>query len=185
MIVKDEKTLDLFRGPGKCELCGKVCKVREPHHIFCRGLGGGNRLDIACNLLALGSTKRFECECHSRVDTKAGRERCLQIVAKRERCEPSDVEAAVKFLQRFPKGMPTSEIRQDAFMDADLSSNAYAIVYSTSYAMPDQSPAPSPVRKRKKKPKTGWAAKAGELRRAACKASYQRVKAGRKASKQP
>lgn len=53
-----------FREPGPCEICLKQCKVREPAHIVARGLGGGGHLDVPVNLLSLGSTPRFECQCH-------------------------------------------------------------------------------------------------------------------------
>jgi hypothetical protein len=62
MIVIDEKLLKQFRTAGRCELCACWCVAREPHHVFARGIGGGTRLDVAINLLALGH--KFGCKCH-------------------------------------------------------------------------------------------------------------------------
>ena len=64
MKIKDEKTLDLYRGPGFCEWCRNWCVRREPDHIECKGMGGGRRLDIHVNLLALGSSLDLH-PCHT------------------------------------------------------------------------------------------------------------------------
>ena len=61
MTHTDEKTLDLFRVAGPCEICDRWCQVREPAHWIAVAQG---RLDLSINLLALGSTSRFSCGCH-------------------------------------------------------------------------------------------------------------------------
>jgi hypothetical protein len=38
--------------------------MREPHHVFAKGMGGGGRLDIRWNLVALGSSVLLDCRCH-------------------------------------------------------------------------------------------------------------------------
>ena len=151
MKIVDEKTLDEFRTPGPCEMCGKSCKVREPHHVSAKGMGGGNRLDIRCNLVALGSTPNFECECHSRVDNAAGRERCIEIIAKREGCEPSEVEAVVNWFRSLPKGLRKIDMPLMAhgrFSENSIPQKVFFIALQAINAMPDQSPAPRPLKKK-------------------------------------
>jgi len=109
MIVIDEPMLDLFRGPGRCEGCGKPCRRREPHHIKKRGLGGGSRLDIPINLIALGSA--FDCACH--IKAEAGtlpKAKLLEIVAGREGRTPEQVELEIYRLLRTRRGL---EVRRD------------------------------------------------------------------------
>lgn len=59
MTRTDEELLDEFR-KGNCELCG-CSGPSDPHHLFERGMGGGNRLDIRINLMSLCRT------CHTLV----------------------------------------------------------------------------------------------------------------------
>lgn len=79
MIVISEKTLDVFRKEGDCELCGRYCARRHPHHLLTRGHGGGSRLDIRANLAGL-------CYgCHERFgDDPAWLWTFLGIVSRRE-----------------------------------------------------------------------------------------------------
>ena len=63
MQIADEACLDLFRGPGRCEWCGKMVKQREPHHILHRGSG---RVDIPENLVALCAVFSGGDDCHYR-----------------------------------------------------------------------------------------------------------------------
>lgn len=103
MRYENEKTLDLFRGPGTCEWCLRFCPVREPAHIFARGMGGGGRLDVRINLVALGSTKLFACPCHT--NNHSGHEPTqndlIFIVARRERVNPVDLKDALIALRWF------------------------------------------------------------------------------------
>jgi hypothetical protein len=101
MIIIDEDLLDEFRAPGPCEWCGKPCLRREPHHIFARGMGGGGRLDIRCNLVSLGSTILWECTCHQAAHAGAIlRLQLLLVVGQRECCLVSDIEEEVWLLRR-------------------------------------------------------------------------------------
>jgi len=101
MIVIDEELLDQFRAPGPCEWCDKLCQRREPHHIFARGLGGGGRLDIRCNLVALGSGILWECACHQAAHAgRISRLQLLLMVGQRECCLIADIEEEVWRLRR-------------------------------------------------------------------------------------
>ena len=101
MIIKNPSLLASCRSKGRCALCGKYCNRREGHHVLCRGMGGGSRLDVKIHLVCVGSTRTRECDCHSRIDTKEGRERCLRIVADREKCQVEDIEEALWVLIRL------------------------------------------------------------------------------------
>jgi hypothetical protein len=104
VVIVDEELLRMFRAPGRCELCGNWCDVREPHHVFARGLGGGARLDIPENLLALGSTPGWQCRCHRLCeDGFIPRHAQLCVVALREGMEVEEVEAEIHRVRRLPK----------------------------------------------------------------------------------
>lgn len=90
MKVVDEALLAYFR-QKPCEICGHP-PPNEPHHVYCRGLGGGSRLDICLNLITLcgvfyGSGHHNEMQHRG----KAGREECCRIIAKREGLESGEV----------------------------------------------------------------------------------------------
>lgn len=105
MKIINEALLTEFHSPGPCDICGKFCHEREPHHFRRRGFGGGSRLDISINLLALGSTPRWECQCHTRIhagELTACDE--LNAIAKREKAEPDDIARALYFIERLDKG---------------------------------------------------------------------------------
>ena len=69
-------------------------------------MGGGNRLDIRINLIALGSTPKFECPCHRKAEAKIiSRDDLLIVVGLREGMAPEDIEAEIWRLQRAPKGI--------------------------------------------------------------------------------
>jgi hypothetical protein len=103
MVIIDESLLDEFRTAGPCEWCGKHCQAREPHHIFARGMGGGGRLDIRNNLVALGSSRWFECSCHQAAHAGViSRLQLLAVVGHREQCLVADIEEEVWQLRRIP-----------------------------------------------------------------------------------
>lgn len=105
MKVIDEELLKTCRTSGLCEYCGKSCRSREPHHLFCRGIGGGGRLDIPINLLALGAA--FECPCHRLFHAgKISRLQMLEKIAEREGRTADDIEAEIRLISRTPKGWP-------------------------------------------------------------------------------
>lgn len=94
MIVKNPAILAEFRGPGRCEYCRQLCH-REAHHLFRRGLGGGNRLDVRINLAGLCQT------CHwMETAGHISRAAMLEIVAKREGIEPEELENRIYEMRR-------------------------------------------------------------------------------------
>ncbi len=97
MIVIDAKLLQAFRMKERCEYCRKSVFRCEPHHVRTRGHGGGGRLDIAINLVALCPL------CHRShhdgnepltCDLKA-------IVAARESRLQDDIEAEIAALRKM------------------------------------------------------------------------------------
>lgn len=116
MIIRDEKLLDFFRGAGACELCGKGCMRREPHHVIAKGMGGGRRLDIRINIVAVGSSPGMECQCHNNVDTASEKSRCLRIIAERERTTVEAIEAATAFILDLDKFLGTGWLTQHKVM---------------------------------------------------------------------
>ncbi len=90
MIVIDEKLLEEFRATIICEWCGRhILSAAHPHHIYARGMGGGSRLDVRENLIALC----FQChgDVHAGLIARddlwgkvAARENCLQGTIKRK-----------------------------------------------------------------------------------------------------
>ena len=100
MIIEDPELLSLFRLPGPCEYCGRLCPWgRDPAHIFARGLGGGSQVDIRENIVSLCRV------CHT--DSHAGNRplRCdlLALAAAREGVLQADIERVVFDLLRLPK----------------------------------------------------------------------------------
>ena len=94
MRVVDEALLDYLRGLP-CAFCG----ARAPsqvHHIGCRGMGGGSRLDKVLACLPVCWL------CHGKY--QADRKACFAKVAEREGLESGDVaQEAVWRLLRTPK----------------------------------------------------------------------------------
>lgn len=107
---KDDSVLDLFRTAGKCEKCKQPFLRREPHHIIACGLGGGHRMDIPINLVALGPTLFFPlCPCHGKATrNEDGHKRhdFLLIVVKREKLDMNEYELEewLQRIERAPKG---------------------------------------------------------------------------------
>lgn len=98
--IKNEALLDEFRGPGPCEYCGKMCRVREPHHLCSKGSGGWSRFDVRINLIALGSTPNFECQCHNKAQAfLIPKEHILAIVATREKTTIAAIEEEINRLK--------------------------------------------------------------------------------------
>ena len=92
MRIVNEDLLAEFRRYQSCEWCGKRCWP-DPHHVFCRGMGGGSRLDIRINLLALCR------ECHSQVHGgEIRRIDLLMVVAGRENVQ---IDAIVEEIWRL------------------------------------------------------------------------------------
>lgn len=103
MKIINKELLNEFRRPGRCEYCGRVCKkLRDPHHLWGRGLGGGERLDVRINLMSLGFA--FDCNCHGKFHNgQIKKEDLVAIVAKREGTTPEAIEEEIWRLRREPK----------------------------------------------------------------------------------
>lgn len=94
MKVVNDDLLAEFRARGVCELC-ELWRPTSPHHVFARGMGGGGRLDIRVNLIALCWL------CHGAVHSGAvDRDTVLRVVAARERTRPGAIIALIHKLRR-------------------------------------------------------------------------------------
>ena len=97
MTIIDPVLLLAFRLKGRCEWCGKYGAV-DPHHLWCRGMGGGSRLDVSENLIALCR------ECHGLVHAgQIVKADLLAVVAAREHCTQDDLVAFVLKLKKAPR----------------------------------------------------------------------------------
>lgn len=81
MIIVNEPLLATFRAATQCEVCrAKIRTGLDPHHVFARGMGGGHRLDVPFNLVAICRT------CHTKTHLgHIARGVFLDIILKRER----------------------------------------------------------------------------------------------------
>ena len=97
MIVISEAVLDQFRGTRRCELCF-VTRHCFPHHVWARGMGGGTRLDVDCNLIAV-------CHgCHMDIhEGIIGRGEVVGAVSRRMKISAAEIEQRVWDLRRAPK----------------------------------------------------------------------------------
>jgi len=77
--VIDKTALQKARDAGRCDICGQQRAALDAHHILCRGAGGGSRLDIPQNLLALCHEP-----CHRFCQERLPRRVQLQIVIWRD-----------------------------------------------------------------------------------------------------
>lgn len=99
MRIENPALLSYFRFQPRCELCGVESRTGlDPHHAFCKGAGGGGRLDIAVNLIAV-------CRpCHDAVHAgHISREQVVKTVADREGLLPGDVLGAIHRMRMRPK----------------------------------------------------------------------------------
>lgn len=96
MRIVDEPLLNYFRHKRACEYCGNDrAPGFDPHHVFCKGMGSGGRLDVCLNLLALCRN------CHQAFhDGHTPRHKFIEIIAYREGLEPDQVVAAIWTLRR-------------------------------------------------------------------------------------
>jgi|SRR5579862_4433673 len=113
MKIVDEALLESFRKRGRCDVCGRLCDRREPHHLLGKGAGGGGRMDVRENLLSLGATQPFpRCPCHDLCQSRkiALKEQCA-IVARREGLSSGQVVLERLWeLRRLPKGSKLPEL---------------------------------------------------------------------------
>lgn len=97
MIIRSPQALMQARLRFRCEWCkaaGPVC----PHHLKHRGMGGGSRLDVRINLIALCQTDHdaYHAGHILRADL-------LAVVAQREDCLQDEIETVIGILVRLPK----------------------------------------------------------------------------------
>lgn len=111
MTIIDEIFLATYRGPGACWICGKGCSRREPHHVIAKGMGGGRRLDIAINLVCVGSTLDMQCECHGKADSAEGKELCLKVLGNRFGVEAAVIVDVCSFILALDKHASPDAIR--------------------------------------------------------------------------
>jgi hypothetical protein len=100
MIIKNESLLAEFRKRSHCEWCLRPRRGKlEPNHIFGRGAGGGQRLDIRVNLVSL-------CwQCHGDYhDGWIKRRELLEVAAGREGTTVEAIVAEIFALRKAPKG---------------------------------------------------------------------------------
>lgn len=108
MRIVNQQLLKEFRYVARCEFCKRPSQGCDPHHLRCKGMGGGSRLDVRCNLIALDRL------CHS--EFHAGNIAyydLLAIVAAREGVNQRDIEAVVNLILRLPKDCRPWQLDQE------------------------------------------------------------------------
>jgi hypothetical protein len=97
--IIDENLLRSFREKPRCEWCGKPNVGQlQPHHVRCRGMGGGGRLDVPVNLIALCAVPCHDDAHHGRITATD----LLAVVAAREGVLQQDIIDEVNRLRRTP-----------------------------------------------------------------------------------
>ena len=97
MEILDEALLNFFRLLTRCEWCRRETNsMKHPHHLWRKGLGGGNRQDLAINLIGL-------CwECHGLAhDGKIMKSDLLAVVADREGVTQDEIRSAMVATRRL------------------------------------------------------------------------------------
>lgn len=97
MRVDSHETLAIFRG-RPCEW-NPSHGPGEPAHIYARGLGDGNRLDLPENLVTLCRT----CHTRSHAGQEPTREQLLALAAQREKKDMEEMRAELFRIARLPK----------------------------------------------------------------------------------
>lgn len=100
MIVIDEKLLDTFREAKACEFCSKPTPSGcDPHHIIAKGMGGGGRVDIPDNLIALCR----ECHISHHAGAAPTTYQCFDVAGARAGKMAEDCREMVWRVQREDK----------------------------------------------------------------------------------
>ena len=71
----------------------------DAHHIAAKGMGGGGRLDVKENLVALDRA----CHTAHHYSGKPSRRELLEVVSRREGVSVEDIENTIFALRRKPK----------------------------------------------------------------------------------
>mgnify|MGYP001240423235 CR=1 FL=1 len=106
MRIVDEKMLAEFR-TDCCRHCGRR-RSTDPHHLFGRGLAGGNRLDVRFNLVSLCR----ECHTERHLGNEPTHETLLLYVAHRHNCLQDDLIAAHRWLKNLDKHSSPERIEE-------------------------------------------------------------------------
>lgn len=107
MRITDEQALRRCRSRQRCECCGRRGFVHAAHYIA-TGMGGGRRLDVDENLVALSPV------CHAshhngHYPTPAD---LLYIIATRHGVSTNAIQAYLWYLLRAPKGSAVPRLRE-------------------------------------------------------------------------
>jgi hypothetical protein len=103
MRVTHPELLDEFRGQ-RCEWCQKPRTMSDAAHLWAKGHGGGGRLDVRVNLIALCRV------CHRTSHDRPCHADLLLIVAQREGVLQPDIEEVIHLLRRLSKRPTKAEI---------------------------------------------------------------------------
>lgn len=122
MKIANKKLWAEFQKPGLCELCKKPCMLREPHHYFSRT----PEITVRIGLISVGSTLRFECDCHAKCHSgRITRNELLAHVAAREKLRVDDVESVLLLFRRLIK--PTQAELVAALEELNLTAKQLAV----------------------------------------------------------
>ena len=98
MRVVDNDLLASVREQQRCEWCHRHGPV-DAAHVFARGMGGGSRLDIPENLVAL--CRRDHNEHHA--GKSPTRRELLEVASRREGVSVEAITDLIYLLRRKPK----------------------------------------------------------------------------------
>lgn len=113
MLIVNETVLGFYRGAGTCAWCLRMVSRREPHHVICRGHGGGKRLDTPLNLVALCGVFTGGDDCHGAAHSgKLSKDDLWPIIGRREHVNPAYIEEALWFILRLPRSSSGERIAE-------------------------------------------------------------------------
>lgn len=105
MKIVNAELVRAFSTAGLCEWCRRRTPT-EAHHLFCKGMGGGSKLDVRLFLMSLCR------ECHQNRHHGGVTQECLlAIVAQREKVLQDDILAVLFFLRRTPQGATGTQVK--------------------------------------------------------------------------
>ena len=121
MKIPNRKLWKLFSLSGRCEICKRFFKTREPHHLR----GRTPEITMRINLISLGSSKPLTCSCHFDVHNgKISSQEVLEIVASREHVYVGDITEAMDMLRRLIK--PTESELERAIQGLSIDAGVLA-----------------------------------------------------------
>lgn len=106
MKLPNKNLMEELRRSSNCEACFYPTPFgADPHHVECRGFGGGSRMDVRINLIALC---RF---CHDEAPKKKAL--MLKLIAQREGLSVEDIQAVVALLKRLPTDASQATLKRE------------------------------------------------------------------------